>query len=119
MGFTIAWHEESRELDSLLNSSGRICCFGNDDGYVLGPSAVVFPALESFSRNINTFFSFNWGEVFTREGQIPPEAPPNMNNSGLMIRGVFHPGLIDYGVPVGYKECVENIVKGKVHEIVE
>ena len=50
--FCVAWHPFVRELDAVLSAAGGKSLFGNYDGYLIGPAAVVFPALETFAAKI-------------------------------------------------------------------
>ena len=51
--FAVSVHKDVRKLDGELQAGGDgRCLFGNDDGYLMGPPATVFPALERFTRRI-------------------------------------------------------------------
>ena len=51
--FCVAWHENVREIDAAVASVGGIARFGMDDGYVVGPPSVVFPAIEKFGKDVD------------------------------------------------------------------
>ena len=42
--FCVAWHQEVRDLDAALAAHGGLARFGNDDGYLVGPPDIIFPA---------------------------------------------------------------------------
>ena len=48
----VAWQKFVRELNQTLSGSGGMAKFGMDDGYAVGPSEILFPALEKFARNV-------------------------------------------------------------------
>ena len=74
--FSVSWHLDVRELNAALAR------FGNDDGYLIGPSAILFPVLERFAANVMTrcllHLQVTKTEVFTWSGQLPSQAlrPP-------------------------------------------
>ena len=50
--FSVAWHLEVRELNATLAAHGGLARFGNDDGYLVGPASIIFPALEQFAAKV-------------------------------------------------------------------
>ena len=50
--FSVSWHLDVRELNAALAAHGGFARFGNDDGYLVGPQAILFPALERFAANV-------------------------------------------------------------------
>ena len=119
--FCVGWHREVKELDTELAVEGGCCIFGNDDGYLLGPPDAVFAALENFSRNIQ-----HCGLVLQREktelfawGELPPNTPADLKRAGVMINGVFAPGMECYGVGIGSPAYISNYLGGIVEEITE
>ena len=50
--FCIGWQDEVEEQDAVVSMVGGTARFGNDDGYVLGPREIVFPALLEFARRV-------------------------------------------------------------------
>ena len=50
--FCVSWHQFVRELDATLSEVGGMARFGNDDGYLVGPASVVFPALDKFATQV-------------------------------------------------------------------
>ena len=60
--------------------------FGNDDGYLLGPASVVFPALQKFSEQIleNCLLRL---QVFSWEEALPEQVPQGMRRAGDYVDG--------------------------------
>ena len=50
--FCVGIHPQVRELCAAVREAGGVGMFGMDDGYVIGPSEVVFPAVERFERRL-------------------------------------------------------------------
>ena len=50
--YCVGWHRHVLTLNAVLQRAGGLSIFGNDDGYAIGPAAVVFPAVETFRRAI-------------------------------------------------------------------
>ena len=61
----VGWHTQVRKLDEELRRGGGRCVFGNDDGYLMAPADILFPALEKFSSNIRTHCSLALQRVKT------------------------------------------------------
>ena len=80
--FCVGWQPHVRQLRANLVTVGGNGIFGNDDGYLTGPAAVVFPALELFMRQIKENCLLNLQttktEVFSWEQTLPPEVPADM-----------------------------------------
>ena len=61
--------------------------FGNDDGYVIGPPAVVFPVLERFASKVRDkhFLHLQPSKcaIFSWSGVMPIEAPSSMQLGGV------------------------------------
>ena len=51
-GFCVAIHPEVVALDASLRSAGGGAWFCMDDGYAVGPAAVVFPAVMRFAEAV-------------------------------------------------------------------
>lgn len=120
--FAVGWHPEVRELDAELSRGGGCCRFGNDDGYIMGPGEIVFPALENFANKIQRRCSL----VLQREktevyclGNLPPNTPADLPRAGFTLDGVFYPGFECYGIGIGTAEYIENFLQEKVAEIEE
>ena len=95
--------------------------FGMDDGYVIGPSEVVFPAVERFERSLldqcGLMLQRAKTEVFTWDGVMPRDTPAGMVIAGREVEGQFMPGFLCYGVPVGSNEYVRHVLEEKVEQI--
>ena len=103
--FCVAIQEYVTKVDRMLSEGGGCARFGWDDGYLLGPAELVFAALDMFTREVET----NCGlvlqrtktEVFSWGGALPAGTPQGLINAGTLVAGVWEPGMICYGVPVG------------------
>ena len=119
--FNVSWHKDVRVLNATLNASGGMSKFGMDDGYAAGPAGVVFPALEKFARDVRSRWSLVWEktktEVFTWDGVLPEQATPGLRRAGATIDGVFEPGFLCYGVPIGTRKYVEHMLDMKIEDI--
>ena len=58
--FCVAWHREVQALDATLAEHGGFARFGNDDGYLVGPASIVFPALDLFARQVERSVCFTY-----------------------------------------------------------
>ena len=56
-------------------------------------------------------------EVFSWSGLLPPEAPPLMRVAGVTLDGVFYPGMVVYGIPVGCTQYVQHMLNEVVEDI--
>ena len=56
-------------------------------------------------------------EVFSWDGVLPPQTPQGMKLAGCTVDGIFRPGFICYGIPVGSDEFVRYMLKEKVEEV--
>ena len=69
--------------------------FGNDDGYAIGPANVLFPAIAHFATEVKEKhlleLQVQKTEVFSWDGMLPPQAPPNMKVAGVTKEGSFFP----------------------------
>ena len=110
-----------RELCSTVGDVGGVGLFGMDDGYVAGPSDVVLAALERFERGLlercGLVLQRAKTEVFSWDGVMPREFPPEMVQAGKEVDGEFLPGFICYGVPVGCDAYVRHMLNEKVEEV--
>ena len=120
--FCVAWHPYVRELDATLSAAGGKALFGNDDGYLIGPASVLFPALQIFSRQIEEKcllrFQLTKTEVFSWEVALPPEVPHGMRRAGTMVEGQWEPGYLCYGIAVGSDLYVQHQLQEKVEEVI-
>ena len=121
--FCVSWQEEVRELDRAVATVGGLTKFGMDDGYVLGPPHVVFPALEKFARDVRGKCLLQWEktktEVFTWQGILPTGTTPGLTSAGITIDDKFEPGFMCYGVPVGTDKYVRHMLGVKVEQVAE
>ena len=119
--FCVAWHPYVRELDETLGSVGGIARFGMDDGYLIGPPAVLFPALEKFEKqiwdNCSLLLQKSKTEVFTWDGELPVGATDGLIAAGIEVEERFEPGFLCYGVPIGTDEYVGYKLDQKVEEV--
>ena len=103
--FCVSWHKYVRELDEEVKGSGGMARFGMDDGYVLGPAEVVFPAMERFSESVRRFCHLQLErtktQTFTWDATLPLETPDGLTLAGEEVDGNFEPGFLCYGVSVG------------------
>ena len=40
-------------------------------------------------------------ELYCQNGEMPPNCPPGVSRAGAVVDGVFEPGFLAVGVPVG------------------
>ena len=104
-------------VDAMLMSVGGCARFGWDDGYLLGPAAQVYEALEAFSTDVREecglvlqrckteVFSWNDGLVGVPHGLV---------QAGEQVGGQWEPGMICYGIPVG----TDRYVTHKLEEMI-
>ena len=50
--YCVGWHSHVCCLHHRLQAVGGLAIFNNDDGYAIGPAAVVFEALAEFTQAI-------------------------------------------------------------------
>ena len=119
----VAWHMEVKELNAILAEVGGMARFGNDDGYAVGPAAIVFPAVLDFARKVQErcllHLQMDKTKVFCWDGILPDGAPPGISLAGCTVGGVFRPGYLCYGIPVGANEYVRHMLGEKVREVKE
>jgi hypothetical protein len=104
-----------------VREAGGIGVFGMDDGYVVGPGDVVFPAVERFERSLleqcGLVLQRAKTEVFSWDGVLPRDTPAEMVLAGREVEGQFMPGFLCYGVPVGSNGYVRDVLEDKVEQI--
>ena len=119
--FSVAWHLEVRELNEILAAHTGFARFGNDDGYLVGPPDILFPALERFAVKVREkcllHLQVTKTEVFAWSGDLPPEAPHDMARAGVKVGDVWHPGFLCYGIPVGTRQYCQHMLMEKVNEV--
>ena len=52
--FCVGIQEAAEELDAAVAAAGGVARFGMDDGFVVGPPHVVFPAIERFKARLKS-----------------------------------------------------------------
>ena len=121
--FCIGWHPYLIELDAIIVAAGGKSLFGNDDGYIIGPGSVVFPALEKFAQQIleNCLLRLQVSktEVFSWEENLPEQAPQGMRRAGEVVDGEWEHGFMCYGMAVGSDKYVRNRLMAKVDEVTD
>ena len=115
--FNVAWQKYVRELNQTLVEYGGMAKFGMDDGYAVGPPEIIFTALERFALNVEQQCLLVWEktktEVFSWSGILPEGCTDGLTRAGLEIDGIFEPGFLCYGVPVGTDKYVEYMLSEK------
>ena len=94
----MAWHQEVRDLDAALAEHGGLARFGNDDGYLVGPPEIVFPALEQFATRVRDKcllqLQVTKTEVFTWQDNLPACTPQGMKRAGVQVGDQWHSGFV-------------------------
>ena len=92
-----------------------------DDGYAIGPSEIIFHAIEKFAMDVRQQCLLVWEksktEVFTWNGILPQNATNGLTRAGIEVNGIFEPGFMCYGVPIGTDVYVEHMLEMKMREI--
>ena len=96
---------------------------GWDDIYPVGPAEVLFPALEVFWERVGADCGLERQlakcSVYTGSEVRPPSMPDFLPLAGTVVNGVFEPGFVCYGVPIGSSNFVANKMDSKVEEVAE
>ena len=112
-----------RQLDASLAAAGGKSFFGNDDGYLVGPASVVFPALRNFSQQIFQRcllrLQEDKTEVFSWEENLPEEVPQGMRRARALVDGRWEPGFVCYGIAIGSDKYVRQQLTKKVEEVTQ
>ena len=91
--FCVGIQPQVRELCSAVMEAGGVGVFGMDDGYVVGPSEVVFPAVETFERRLlercGLVLQRAKTEVFCWDGVLPRDTPADMVLAVKEVEGEF------------------------------
>ena len=94
-----------------------------DDGYAVGPPEVVFTSVQEFEIEVKEVcgLELEWSktEVFSWLGRLPVGAPEGIKLAGEMVGGVFQPGFLVYGQPVGSPEYVTRQLRARAQDIVK
>ena len=119
--FCVGIHPYVRQLDAALGEVGGMAKFGMDDGYLLGPPQVVFPAMEIFEQQIRDHCGLELErsktEVFSWDGVLPRDTPDGLVLAGKEVDGEFLGGYLCYGIPVGCDQYVRHMLAQKVEEV--
>ena len=118
--FAMAIQNAVRLFDSELGAGGGLARFGNDDGYGIGEADLVFAAL----ARLETRLREECGLVLQREkteifawGDLPANTPPELKRAGSVVDGIFQPGFLCYGVPLGSDAYVRDALWSKAAEV--
>ena len=119
----------------LVTEAGGACCFYSDDGYVVGPPDVVFPALKQFQTSLfartNLELVEDKCEVYSKDPAIARDYLSKNPEFGKFNLGAFPDvdttkatagagyGIKILGVPVGDLRYIETILTNKVTSIRE
>ena len=82
---------------------------------------MVFRAFHAFWRDIEETCCLKLErsktEVFSATGVLPPGTPPGLARAGTVVDGVFLPGFVMYGIPIGDSRFVKHKLALKVQEV--
>ena len=121
--FCVGLQPELRQVDGELREEGGGAARGGaDDCYLMGPPEVAFPALERFKNRIRERLSLKLQREKTEvycQGDLPANTPPDLPRAGVIVEGVFYPGMEVYGVAVGHRSYVQHWLGEKTEEILE
>ena len=117
----VAIQPEVIELDKRLAAAGGLARAGCDDVFAVGPPDVVFTAVECFAERVERECGLVWQksktEVFSWNLVHHPQTPDGLIQAGVEVGGVFCPGFLCYGVPVGSDPYVGQMLDIKVSEV--
>ena len=89
--FCIGIQPAVSQLCRVAREAGGTGVFGMDDGYIIGPPEVIFPALETFERRLREecglILQREKSEVLSWDGTLPMEA----SNGMVLARGLSGP----------------------------
>ena len=85
-----------------------------DDGYVVGPPALVFAAIRKFEEDIKNNCGLTLQrtkcEVFSWTGEMPDNVIPGFTLAGTDVDGRFKPGLICVRALIGTDSYVKKMM---------
>ena len=85
--FCVAIQEHVIKLNETLQAVGDCAPMGMDDGYAIGPSEVVFTALEHFfshlGRTCGLLPNLQKTKVYSLSGMLPVHIPLGMQRAGV------------------------------------
>ena len=103
--FCMVIHPALRRLDDRCKAAGGMARFGMDDGYAVGPKDIVMDAVQAFAEEVRRqcLLQLEWTktEIFSWDEVLPAGCPAGITLAGEDVDGVFQPGFLCYGVPVG------------------
>jgi hypothetical protein len=121
--FCVAIQPAVRRLDARCKAAGGMARFGMDDGYAVGPIHVVVDAVQRFAEEVREqcLLQLEWTktEIFSWEGVLPAGCPEEISLAGKEVDGVFQPGFLCYGVPVGTREYATSQLLERTRTIVK
>ena len=121
--FAVTIQEQLVELDTTVAAEGGMARAGWDNVYVVGPPNVVFPSLQRFWERLGEECGLERQltkcSVYTSSGTKPAVMPDTLPLAGATVAGVFEPGFICYGIPIGSDNFVAFQLDNKVKEVVE
>ena len=121
--FCVGLQPELSQVDRELREEGGGLARGAaDDCYIMGPPDVAFLALNRFKERIRYRLSLKVQREKTEvycQGELPLDTPADLPRAGVILDGVFYPGMEVYGVAVGHNQYVANWLENKVEEIRE
>ena len=119
--FNVAIQKYVKAADEELATSGGFARFGWDDGYLCGPPDEVFTTLDRFSFDVHEHCGLELQrsktEVLCMEEQLPVNTPDGLVRAGSRIDGLWEPGIICYGVPIGSEKYVTKMLSNKMDEL--
>ena len=121
--FCTTWQKRLLELEATLKAAGGMVRAGWDDLFPVGPAEVLFPAVELFWSLVGPECGLEpqlaKSEIYSSTGTRHPAMPADIPLAGAMVDGVFAPGFLLYGVPVGSDLYVAHMLEKKVREVAE
>jgi len=123
-GFCVGIHPEVKELDAEVGAAGGAARFDMDDGYVVGPPAVVFPAVLRFAERISDLgleLQLDKSECYSPSGAHSAESSrPSVMPWGQLLdenEEVLGYGVPIAGVPVGDAGFIREFMDRKVRDV--
>ena len=118
--FNVAVQPHLVKLNQEVSTGGGNAWGGQDDIFVVGPSSVVFPAIDRFSEQTLQICGLELQRskcMVLSNGDLPADTPNDMTRAGDLIDGNFEPGMDVYGIPVGSETWVKNWLNNKVLDL--
>ena len=122
-GFAVPVQPAVKELHRELAAVGGVAVFGNDDGFAIGPPALVFQAVQRFAERVlricNLKLQVSKTKVYLVNGEKPAEALEDMPKAGELVEGQWQAGFKCYGVAIATPQYVKHILEQKVKNLTE